>query len=151
MSSIEERLEYIEEVLKKVLKKIEDLEDRLKTLGAFSDDLYLASEIASVLSIPVYMALEGTRRLLSILSYGEVDPISRDILKALSLCEKLSVSEITRRVKVFRGRASRRIVRERLRVLEERGYVVNIGSVKRPLYILSKCLSEESRRIERNT
>jgi len=143
VSSIEKRLEYIEEVLKKVLDKIEDLENRLKALGVPAEDLYLASEIASVLSIPVYMAIDATKRLMSIFSHSELDPISRDILKALSLCEKLSISEITRRVKIFRGRASRRIIRERLKILEKKGYIINVGTDKRPLYILSKCLSED--------
>ena len=139
MSSIDERLEYIERILKKILEKLEYLENRLREIEG-GESMYLATEIAAMLSVPAYLAIDATRRLLSIFSREKLDPISRDILKALSLCEKLNVSEITRRVKAFRGRASRRIVREKLARLEEKGYVVNVGSDKRPLYVLRICM-----------
>ncbi len=141
MPSIEKRLDKIEKMLFIVLERIEELEDALRKLGISSTELYLASELATTMSIPAYLALEATRRLVSIFSREELDPISRSILKALSICDKLSVSEITRRVRAFRGRASRRIIREKLRILEEKGYVINVGNDKRPLYMLKACMS----------
>lgn len=119
----------------------------MRQISGSSEELYLVSEIASVLSIPVYLAIEATKRLISIFTFNELDPISRDILKSLATCEKLSISEITRRVKRFRGKASRRIIRERLKILEKNRHVVNIGSMNRPLYMLRKCLNGDKENV----
>ena len=113
----------------------------IKKFESSSEYAGLVSELTASFSIPLYIAIEAVKKLIPLFAYSELDQISRDILKALSVCDKLSVSKITRRVGKLRDSASRRVIRERLRKLEERRIVVNIGSNKRPLYILGKCLS----------
>lgn len=137
--SLEERLERLEKLLREALQRLERLEEALA--AASPDTVMLASRLAIALALPAVEAIEAARRVVA-LARGVDDPIARDILEILSGCEPLTVSEIARRLRRLRGSASRTTVRQKLRLLEDKGLIANLGTKARPLYTLQACIEE---------
>jgi DNA-binding transcriptional ArsR family regulator len=68
---------------------------------------------------------------------GVKDSISRDIVKVLFERDGQNISQITDKLKAMRGTASRRIVRERLKLLEEKGVIRGKGTSRSKEYWLT--------------
>jgi len=69
---------------------------------------------------------------------GLKDPISRDIVRLLFEQGERNISQIADALKDFRGKSSRRIVREKLGELEKRGVVVRGTDARWPTYRIAE-------------
>lgn len=65
------------------------------------------------------------------------DPISKDIIKVLVDKNGQNISQITESLRARRGSASRRVVREKLKALEEQSIVERKGEKAVPIYYIS--------------
>ncbi|MEM0026202.1 MAG: ArsR family transcriptional regulator [Zestosphaera sp.] len=122
--SSSDALKRVEELLEHVVKKLERLEELLTTLS--NDPTYaIAVELTLYFSVPAQKAIKLARELVLLFKgISEVDPITKAVLEVLASSEGgISISELTRRVRKVRGTASRRIVTERIKLLESRGLV----------------------------
>ncbi len=127
--SSSDTLKRVEELLEHIVRKLERLEELLTTLS--NDPTYtMAVELTLYFSIPVQRAIKLARELVILLKeVPESDPITKAILEVLASSESgISISELTRRVRKIRGTASRRIISERIRLLESRGVVEVVRS-----------------------
>ena len=121
-----EDLLRIEGLLKEVIKRLDRLEALLTALGFQEvEEVRLAGELSLGLSLPVVKALNAALRTVRVASkYKLVDEVSKAIVKVLASSEGvLTLSELTRRVRKLRGRASRRTVAKKVRILSEKGVV----------------------------
>jgi hypothetical protein len=137
-------------VLEKLLLRINEISSRLDRVERLLrrsrsvDSAEYLSRLLSVVKGPFHLVLQSLIRVWIVLSkLGRVDPITESIIYVLSTCSALNITETYRKVKDMRGRASRRIIASKLRVLEASGVVVNTGTNRRPRYTLSECLEEK--------
>jgi hypothetical protein len=137
--------------LEKLLLKLDEISNRLARVEYLlkSRGLSSAENLSGFLAIvrgPLHSVLESLVRAWRVLfRVGRVDSITESVIYVLSTCRAQSISGVYREVKKLRGRASRRVIAQKLRVLEISGIVVNTGSPRRPKYTLRECLEEMTR------
>ncbi|TET90742.1 MAG: hypothetical protein E3J35_05485 [Methanomassiliicoccales archaeon] len=137
----EEEDEDIRKELKELSAKIDRLEETLTKISAPYSDLvgYLAKFQNISQSYFKLLDLYDKHGSLSpeIIIPGLKDPISKDIIVILFNKKEQNISQITEELKKRRGTASRRIVREKLKALEEQDVVVCKEGTKTKKYSIS--------------
>jgi len=123
-----------DEQLKEIIKKLNSVLQRLETLEKIILDNSEYANLSSFLRLLSFSvkAYGEPLKILSRLRIAERylkhsriqrDEISRCIIQALALRGPLNISAITREVRTMRGKASRRTVRAKLRILSDEGIV----------------------------
>jgi len=128
IEELEAKIERLEERLDKIAKKLKMIEDILSENPVGQElILLILRALISQTDVDLYV-LRRYRMLLKvyhILKKENIrDEISKAILQVLATRGPLNISQLTRYVRLLRGKASRRIIAERLRRLEEKGIVV---------------------------
>jgi hypothetical protein len=128
ITSLSEKMESLEESMRMVATPYSQLVEYLDRFQKISSsyfrliDLYQRyGEISPDLLVP-----------------GVKDSISREIVKIMFERDGQNISQITEKLKERRGTASRRIVRERLKLLQDKGVVVSKGSERSKIYWLTE-------------
>jgi len=132
------------EEINKRLRRVEKLLQQLNALvqqtlqGSYIATIDEATKLVTAFSLPAIEALEAARRIV-MAARSINDSISLSIIEAMSTCEPLTVSEITRRVRVLRGKASRNTVKQKLHVLIDMDIVTTVNTGRRIKYIMTVC------------
>jgi DNA-binding transcriptional ArsR family regulator len=118
--------------IRALAEKMETVEESMKLVAAPYSQLLEYIERFQKISSSYFRLLELYQR------HGEISPdllipgvkdsISREIVKILFERDGQNISQIAEKLRDRRGTSSRRIVRERLKMLEERGVVKGKGS-----------------------
>ena len=134
--------EDLEKQIKELAEKMDSLENSMSKVTAPYSQLLDYIERFQKISSSYFKMLGLYQRFGAIspdlLIPGVKDPISRDIVKVLFERDGQNISQITDKLKGMRGTASRRIVRERLKLLEEKGVLKGKGSSRSKEYWLTQ-------------
>lgn len=124
--------EDLEKQIKALSEKMESVEETMSKVAAPYSQLLEYIERFQKISTSYFRLLDLYQR------HGEISPdllipgvkdsISREIVKILFERDGQNISQIAEKLRDRRGTSSRRIVRERLKMLEEKGVVKGKGS-----------------------
>lgn len=134
--------EELERQIKALSEKMEGLEESMRMVSSPYSQLLEYIERFQKISSSYFRLIDLYQR------HGEISPdllmpdvkdhISREIVKILFERDGQNITRITDKLKARRGSASRRIVRERLKKLREKGIVVERGSERSREYWLTE-------------
>lgn len=127
----EKRVREVDEKLDAIIRRLDTIEaavaasQQTAQLSGVLSDLRTGITLYSE-PLKAIKRLYDARRFLEMRAI-EKDEISRLVVQTLAMRGELNVSQIERAVRAQRGKASRRIIRERLRMLQEQGVVAQVN------------------------
>jgi hypothetical protein len=135
-NSIEELSKKLDQILNR-LSLLEELITEKPEYEGLTAALRLTRVGVGMYGEPLKIAarLKGAQAFLQQRAIAQ-DEISRCVIQALAVKGALNISAITRQVSAMRGKASRRIVRQRVQKLHQQGILVKIEG-KTPTYDLT--------------
>jgi hypothetical protein len=135
-NSVKELSKKLDEILHR-LSLLEELIVERPELEGLTAALRLTRVGVGMYGEPLKIAerLKGAQAFLQQRAIAQ-DDISRCIIQALAVKGSLNISAITRQVSAMRGKASRRIVRQRVQKLHQQGVLVKVDG-KTPTYDLA--------------
>jgi len=144
-----------DDILEEISRKLDAIIDKLNLLERiFLEDPRYADLAEPFRLTRIFLNLYGEPlKILSRLRLAESyirresiqkDEIARCVIQVLAMKGPMNISAITYEVKAMRGKASRRIIRERLKMLEKEGAVLKIeGKGKAKTYSLVEDMKRE--------
>lgn len=123
----EQRIRNLDQKLDTIIKRLDTIEAAVAASQQTSQLSGVLSDLRSGIALyseplKAIQRLYDARRFLKIQAV-EKDEISRLIVQSLAMRGELNVSQIERAVRAQRGSASRRIIRQRLKALQQSGVV----------------------------
>ncbi len=124
LKSEKDTLERLERLLESIIERLNRIEKILYAAGENDAEIVrMASKLILAFSLPAFRAYGISSKILNLMKRRRFDEISRTIIEVLAVKGPQTISELTRNVREVRGSASRRIISERIRKLEEIGVV----------------------------
>ena len=145
MKNKSDKIEELEFLLKLILTKLEKIEQLLSNFNLEDmESIKVANKLVLAFSIPVLKAIEASIKIRNLIKKRTLDDISRTIIEVLAIKDGISISELTRKIREIRGKASRRIVSERLKLLEKEGILTIERKGSRAIIKLSEKYDKNS-------
>ena len=135
-----ERIEELDAKLDTIIKRLDTIETALASSNQASELSPILANLRS--GVTLYSEpLKAMKRLYEAGRYFkteavEKDEISRLIIEALAVRGQMNISQVEREVRGSRGKASRRVIRERLKKLVDQNIVSVTGTGKTRKYHL---------------
>jgi hypothetical protein len=137
--------------VEKLAERLEKLQKRLETVEKTVPLAYELVSLSERLNIPLNLYRDQLRQLVVLNGIREFAPsvekdeISRLIIQCLLSKAGMNITNVTERVRSMRGKASRRIIAQRLKSLGKIGIVESFpGANNEKLYRLRSMKSEKS-------
>ncbi len=145
MKNKSDKIEELEFLLKLILTKLEKIEQLLSNFNLEDmESIKIANKLVLAFSIPALKAIEASIKIRNLIKKRTLDDISRTIIEVLAIKDGISISELTRKIREIRGKASRRIVSERLKLLEKEGILIIERKGSRAIIKLSEKYDKNS-------